>query len=155
MYMFIDVTTDALFHRVDATERSVDALDRLVLIMKDMLGSLIGMSKELGSFVATFTRFHLRDVRDHLSHMLYAIEMAYETVSYLNSNYLARLSIEVSQASNVMNNDMKRLSVLAALLLTMTITSSIFGMNVMVPFQNADSLGPFFGIVGTFVLLSV
>ncbi len=47
-----------------------------------------------------------------------------------------------------MDKAMKTFSSVATLFMPLTLASGIWGMNCEVPWQNTESLGPFFGILG-------
>jgi hypothetical protein len=64
--------------------------------------------------------------------MLDEIESARETLNNLNNTYLARVSIEVAEASNRMNVVMKKFNAIATILLPMTVVTGLWGMNVAV-----------------------
>lgn len=64
--------------------------------------------------------------------MIQKLEMATEMLSCLQSTYLAKVSIEVAEASNNVDEIMKKLSSVATILLPMTFITSLFGMNVKV-----------------------
>jgi len=54
-----------------------------------------------------------------------------------------------------MDKAMKIFSAVATLFMPLTLASGIWGMNVEVPWQNTKGLAPFFGILGTMVLVLV
>lgn len=64
--------------------------------------------------------------------MIQKLEMSTEMLSSLQSTYLAKVSIEVAEASNNVDEIMKKLSSVATILLPMTFITSLFGMNVKV-----------------------
>ena len=54
-----------------------------------------------------------------------------------------------------MDKAMKIFSSVATLFMPLTLASGLFGMNVIVPFQNVPSLWPFFAIIGVMMLIAV
>jgi len=68
---------------------------------------------------------------------------------------LARISLELTKASNEMSGAMKKLSAVATLLLPLTLIAGLWGMNVPVPGHDSDSLYWFLGISLSFLLFAV
>jgi len=60
--------------------------------------------------------------------MLDEIENSRETLSNLNNTYLARVSIEVAEASNNMNEVMKKLNAVTVLFLPLGVIAGLWGM---------------------------
>eukprot|EP00762_Andalucia_godoyi_P004841 ANDGO_07286.mRNA.1 Putative metal ion transporter C17A12.14 len=92
-------------------------------------------------------RLYLRDLQDHIGSCLHKMERSREMLTQAHSNYLSRMSIAVARTSQVTNNWMKKLGIVATGMLPLTIVTSAFGMNVQVPWRDVDSLDPFFGIL--------
>lgn len=96
------------------------------------------------------TKMFLRDVLHSVMKMMDEIENARETLTNVNNTYLARVSIEVSEASNRMNQVMKKFNAMATIVLPLTLVTGLWGMNVPVPGQLGEpepELGWFFSIV--------
>jgi magnesium transporter len=74
-------------------------------------------------------------------------------VSRAHSNYLAHISIELTQSSNRTNDVVAKLTILASLIVPMNLVTGLWGMNVHVPGQEDASLVWFFSIVACFVWL--
>ncbi|KAG2205366.1 hypothetical protein INT47_007151 [Mucor saturninus] len=101
---------------------------------------------------------YLGDVQDHILTMLQNLNH-YETVlARSESNYLARISIELTQTSNSTNHVIGRLTIFATVLLPMNLVTGLWGMNVKVPGKDYDNLIYFFWIVlslAVFAILSL
>lgn len=101
---------------------------------------------------------YLGDVQDHILTMLQNLNH-YETVlARSESNYLARVSIELTQTSNSTNHVIGRLTIFATVLLPMNLVTGLWGMNVKVPGKDYDNLIYFFWIVlslAVFAILSL
>lgn len=101
---------------------------------------------------------YLGDVQDHILTMLQNLNH-YETVlGRSESNYLARISIELTQTSNSTNHVIGRLTIFATVLLPMNLVTGLWGMNVKVPGKDYDNLIYFFWIVlslAVFAILSL
>ncbi|CAO3643405.1 unnamed protein product [Cunninghamella blakesleeana] len=95
------------------------------------------------------------DVYDHILTLLQNLQH-YETVlARSHSNYLARLSIELTQSSNTTNNVIGRLTIFATVLLPMNLITGLWGMNVGVPGKDGPDLTWFFWIVGFMVVYTI
>ncbi|KAI9475481.1 MAG: hypothetical protein EXX96DRAFT_573509 [Benjaminiella poitrasii] len=98
---------------------------------------------------------YLGDVQDHILTMLQNLSH-YETVlARSESNYLARISIELTQTSNSTNHVIGRLTIFATVMLPMNLVTGLWGMNVKVPGKDYDNLLYFFWIVFSLVLFAI
>ncbi|CEG66910.1 hypothetical protein RMATCC62417_03406 [Rhizopus microsporus] len=98
---------------------------------------------------------YLGDVQDHILTMLQNLNH-YETVlARSESNYLARMSIELTQTSNSTNHVIGRLTIFATILLPMNLITGLWGMNVKVPGKDYDNLIYFFWIVFSLVAFAI
>ena len=163
--------------RVNQVSAAADALDELVFSlghgeMSDLLRRLSG-ARRLVTVVHRFMR-DLREVlraaparltpetavllRDTLDDVLSSqarLEEAKATLEAAASNYLALVSVQVAAASQRVGDTANRVTLVATVLLPLTLVASFFGMNVRVPFGAADSLVPFFVICATISLFGV
>eukprot|EP00762_Andalucia_godoyi_P004832 ANDGO_07278.mRNA.1 Putative metal ion transporter C17A12.14 len=92
-------------------------------------------------------RLLLRGLSEHINSCLHKIERSCEMLTQANSNYLSRMSISVSRSSQMTNNWMKRMGIVATGMPLLKIVTSAFGMNVHVPWQDVESTDPVFGIL--------
>ncbi|KAI9316772.1 hypothetical protein BX666DRAFT_1946722 [Dichotomocladium elegans] len=98
---------------------------------------------------------YLGDVQDHLITMLQNLSH-YETVlARAHSNYLAQISIKLSQTSNSTNDVIGRLTVFATILMPMNLVTGLWGMNVKVPGKDYDDLLYFFWIVSSLAVFAI
>eukprot|EP00659_Diplonema_papillatum_P021901 gene21901-33646_t len=88
-----------------------------------------------------------RDVLDHVQQMMERLDSARDILAQANSNYLAGVSVQAAIGANSTNEVMKKLSILAVIFVPMTLLTSLFGMNVKVPWQDTDGLLPFYLIL--------
>ena len=77
------------------------------------------------------------------------------TLSRAHSNYLAQISIEITQASNRTSDIVMKMTAVASILVPLNVVTGLWGMNVHVPGQNQDSLAWFFGIVTGMIIFAV
>ncbi|KAG2180972.1 hypothetical protein INT43_008554 [Umbelopsis isabellina] len=95
------------------------------------------------------------DIQDHIITMLQNLNH-YETIlSRAHSNYLAQISIELTQTSNSFNSNVSRLTVFATVLVPMNIITGLWGMNVRVPGEAFQDLGYFFWIVASLAMFAI
>jgi Mg2+ and Co2+ transporter CorA len=98
---------------------------------------------------------YLGDVQDHILTMLQNLSH-YETVlARSESNYLARISIELTQTSNSTNHVIGRLTIFATVLLPMNLVTGLWGMNVKVPGKDYDNLIYFFWIIVSLAIFAI
>lgn len=110
-------------------------------------------SSSFGASTAEFS-YYLGDIQDNLITMLINLTNYEKTLSRSHSNYLAQISIELTQASNQTNDHVMKMSLLGSIFLPMNVICGLFGMNVTVPFEASGSLMPFFGIIIFMFLLA-
>jgi magnesium transporter len=100
------------------------------------------------------TRFYMEDITDHVLTMLQNLGHYEKSLTRSHSNYLAQISIDITQASNKTSDTVMRMTMLASILVPLNIITGLFGMNVKVPGQEVDDLKWFWGIIFVMVLLS-
>ncbi|CAJ0833649.1 13830_t:CDS:2 [Entrophospora sp. SA101] len=175
-YALIDDITDSFAPLIRQVEFQSDAIDQLVLVLKnseqqDMLVR-IGICRKM---VMTFLKLlgTKADVikalikrceeinaaggekNDHIITMLQNLNHYELILSRAHSNYLAQISIEITQLSNKTNEIINKLTVFATVLVPMNVVTGLFGMNVKVPGQDEDDLIWFFSIVGALTLFGL
>jgi len=168
MYALLDVIVDEFIPNIKTMELEVDSIDDLVLVLRqtdqaDMLRRIgrarsqvthmFRLLKPKTDIIKTLTKrtpdrlqshtlLYLRDVQDHLFTTLQTLEQAGETLNRAHNNYLAQISIELAEMSNRMNLQVKKLTEITSLAIPFTIIGSLWGMNVVVPWdgtQQGDS----------------
>ncbi|KAI8075393.1 uncharacterized protein B0P05DRAFT_512534 [Gilbertella persicaria] len=98
---------------------------------------------------------YLGDVQDHILTMVQNLNH-YETVlARSESNYLARISIQLTETSNSTNHVIGRLTIFATVMLPMNLITGLWGMNVKVPGKDYDNLVYFFWIVISLVVFAI
>ncbi|KAI7852964.1 hypothetical protein BDC45DRAFT_545724 [Circinella umbellata] len=90
---------------------------------------------------------YLGDVQDHIITMLQALSHYEKISSRSHSNYLAQISIEMTQTNNEMNDVLSKLTALGSILVPMNLVTGLWGMNVLVPGQRHEDLTWFMSIV--------
>jgi magnesium transporter len=80
----------------------------------------------------------------------------YEKIlSRSHSNYLAQISIEMTEANNQINDVLSKLTALGTVLIPMNLVTGLWGMNVHVPGQNVDGYAWFLGIIGVLAAIAI
>ncbi|POY76676.1 hypothetical protein BMF94_0268 [Rhodotorula taiwanensis] len=177
-YALIDDITDAFGPLIQNIEYEVDSIDELVLILKeaeqsDMLRRIgtcrkkvmgllrlmgnkadvvKGLSKRCNENWSVAPKsdigLYLSDIQDHITTSTQNLTHYEKILSRSHSNYLAQISIEMTDANNQINDVLSKLTALGTVLIPMNLVTGLWGMNVNVPGQEASGLNWFFGILG-------
>ncbi|KAJ2731931.1 CorA metal ion transporter [Coemansia sp. Cherry 401B] len=98
---------------------------------------------------------YLADVHDHLISLTASVHHCERILARAHGNYLARINLELTHASNTTNQLATQMTVLAGIFLPLNLVAGIFGMNVKVPGRDRDDLRDFGLIVGAMALFVV
>jgi magnesium transporter len=91
---------------------------------------------------------YLGDIQDHVVTMMNNLGHFEKMLSRAHSNYLAQISIDgITQGTNT-NRVLSKITLLASIIVPLNVVTGLFGMNIVVPWQDVNSLGPFFGVLG-------
>ncbi|KAN0063118.1 CorA metal ion transporter [Thecaphora frezii] len=185
-YALIDDITDAFGPLIQSIEYEVDSIDELVLILKeaeqsDMLRRIgtcrkkvMGLLRLMGNKADVVKGLakrcnenwsvapksdiglYLSDIQDHLITMTQNLNHYEKILSRSHSNYLAQISIEMTDANNQINDVLSKLTALGTVIVPMNVITGLWGMNVHVPGQDDEtSLRWFGGICAVMVVLAV
>ncbi|KAI6152395.1 hypothetical protein BKA82DRAFT_4328342 [Pisolithus tinctorius] len=154
-YALIDDITDAFGPLIQSIEYEVDSIDELVLILKDTEQSdmlrRIGLCRRKADVVKGLAKrcnenwrvaptsdigLYLSDIQDHLITMTQNLNHYEKILSRSHSNYLAQISIEMTDANNQINDVLSKLTALGTILIPMNLVTGLWGMNVHVPGQD-------------------
>ncbi|KZP20114.1 cora-domain-containing protein [Athelia psychrophila] len=165
-YALIDDITDAFGPLIQSIEYEVDSIDELVLILKDaeqsdmlrrigtcrkkvmgllrLMGNKADVVKGLAKRCNENWRvaptsdigLYLSDIQDHLITMTQNLNHYEKILSRSHSNYLAQISIEMTDANNQINDVLSKLTALGTVLIPMNLITGLWGMNVHVPGQD-------------------
>ncbi|OCH95909.1 cora-domain-containing protein [Obba rivulosa] len=177
-YALIDDITDAFGPLIQGIEYEVDSIDELVLILKDaeqsdmlrrigtcrkkvmgllrLMGNKADVVKGLAKRCNENWRvaptsdigLYLSDIQDHLITMTQNLNHYEKILSRSHSNYLAQISIEMTEANNQINDVLSKLTALGTVLIPMNLVTGLWGMNVHVPGQFSDGYTWFGAIIG-------
>ncbi|KAG6335291.1 hypothetical protein ID866_3795 [Astraeus odoratus] len=157
-YALIDDITDAFGPLIQSIEYEVDSIDELVLILKDteqsdmlrrigrcrkkvlgllrLMGNKADVVKGLAKRCNENWRVAPTSDIDHLITMTQNLNHYEKILSRSHSNYLAQISIEMTDANNQINNVLSKLTALGTVLIPMNLVTGLWGMNVHVPGQD-------------------
>ncbi|CAL1700340.1 unnamed protein product [Somion occarium] len=174
-YALIDDITDAFGPLIQSIEYEVDSIDELVLILKeaeqsDMLRRIgtcrkkvMGLLRLMGNKAdvvkglakrcnenwrmapTSDIGLYLSDIQDHLITMTQNLNHYEKILSRSHSNYLAQISIEMTDANNQINDVLSKLTALGTVLIPMNLVTGLWGMNVHVPGQDIETGYAWFG----------
>ncbi|SPO20942.1 related to MNR2 - Manganese resistance protein [Ustilago trichophora] len=184
-YALIDDITDAFGPLIQSIEYEVDSIDELVLILKeaeqsDMLRRIgtcrkkvMGLLRLMGNKADVVKGLakrcnenwsvapksdiglYLSDIQDHLITMTQNLNHYEKILSRSHSNYLAQISIEMTDANNQINDVLSKLTALGTVIVPMNVITGLWGMNVNVPGQGVENLRWFAGICSVMVVIAV
>ncbi|ETW83532.1 cora metal ion transporter [Heterobasidion irregulare TC 32-1] len=185
-YALIDDITDAFGPLIQSIEYEVDSIDELVLILKDAEQSdmlrrigtcrkkVMGLLRLMGNKAdvvkglakrcnenwkvapTSDIGLYLSDIQDHLITMTQNLNHYEKILSRSHSNYLAQISIEITDANNQINDVLSKLTALGTVLIPMNlVTGALWGMNVHVPGQGIDSNTWFLSIIGCLAAFAI
>ncbi|PPQ68298.1 hypothetical protein CVT25_001386 [Psilocybe cyanescens] len=176
-YALIDDITDAFGPLIQGIEYEVDSIDELVLILKeaeqsDMLRRIgtcrkkvMGLLRLMGNKAdvvkglakrcnenwrvapTSDIGLYLSDIQDHLITMTQNLNHYEKILSRSHSNYLAQISIEMTDANNQINDVLSKLTALGTVLIPMNLVTGLWGMNVHVPGQDVPGYAWFISII--------
>lgn len=184
-YALIDDITDAFGPLIQSIEYEVDSIDELVLILKDVEQSdmlrrigacrkkVMGLLRLMGNKADVVKGLakrcnenwsvapksdiglYLSDIQDHLITMTQNLSHFEKILSRSHSNYLAQISIEMTEANNRANDVLSKLTALGTVIVPLNIITGMWGMNVNVPGQGVENLHWFFGLLAAMVVIAV
>ncbi|CEG62836.1 Putative Cora-domain-containing protein [Rhizopus microsporus] len=141
-----------MLRRIGYCRKRMMGLLRLLSSKPDVVKTLIkrgeivpedGTRPALSKEVALY----LGDVQDHILSMLQSLNHYEKISSRSHSNYLAQISIEMTQTNNEINDVLSKLTALGSVLVPMNLVTGLWGMNVQVPGQYQEDLTWFVGIM--------
>lgn len=184
-YALIDDITDAFGPLIQSIEYEVDSIDELVLILKDVEQSdmlrrigacrkkVMGLLRLMGNKADVVKGLakrcnenwsvapksdiglYLSDIQDHLITMTQNLSHFEKILSRSHSNYLAQISIEMTEANNRANDVLSKLTALGTVIVPLNVITGLWGMNVNVPGQDVENLHWFGGLVACMITIAV
>jgi magnesium transporter len=112
---------------ISTLRRDVISFRRIIWPMRAVIG---GLEPKIRRFAKMDMEVYFGDTVDHLDKIWDALDEYKEIIEGLNDTY-------DSLATNRTNEVMRMLTVIATILLPLTVIASIYGMNVPLPFQES------------------
>lgn len=112
---------------ISILRRDIISFRRIIWPMRAVIG---GLEPRIRRFVKMNLSVYFGDTVDHLDKIWDALDEYKEIIEGLNDTY-------DSLASNRTNEVMRMLTVIATILLPITVVASIYGMNIPLPFQDS------------------
>ncbi|CAG8434199.1 1750_t:CDS:2 [Ambispora gerdemannii] len=148
-----------MLRRIGHCRKKVMGLLRLLGNKADVMKGLIKRCNELRWDVVISNEIvlYLGDIQDHIITMVQNLNHYEKILSRSHSNYLAQISIEMTQANNQINDVLSRLTALGTILIPMNLVTGLWGMNVEVPGQpdGVGNLSWFFSILTGIIIFAV
>lgn len=98
---------------------------------------------------------YLGDIQDHIVTMVQSLNHYEKLLARSHSNYLAQINIDMTRVNNDMNDVLSRITVMGTIVLPLNIVTGLWGMNVIVPGQDIQSLTWFWSITGSLILFAL
>ncbi|KAI8882814.1 cora-domain-containing protein [Backusella circina FSU 941] len=150
-----------MLRRIGYCRKKMMSLLRLLVTKSDVIKRLTkrGEHSENGNrpVITSDVIIYLGDVQDHLVTMLQSLNHYEKISSRSHSNYLAQISIEMTQTNNEINDVLSKMTALGSVVIPMNLVTGLWGMNVQVPGQFQEDLKWFFAILAcifTFCIIS-
>jgi magnesium transporter len=113
---------------ISILRRDIISFRRIIWPMRAVIGTL---EPKLRHFTRMDMAVYFGDVTDHMDKIWDALDEYKEVIEGLNDTH-------DSLATNRTNEVMRMLTIIATILLPITVVASIFGMNIPLPFQNSS-----------------
>ena len=113
---------------ISILRRDIISFRRIIWPMRAVIGAL---EPKLRHFTKMDMAVYFGDVTDHVDKIWDALDEYKEVIEGLNDTH-------DSLATNRTNEVMRMLTIIATILLPITVVASIFGMNIPLPFQNSS-----------------
>jgi len=132
----IDAVEDDIFSdrksgtvkEISILRRDVISFRRIIWPMRAVIG---GLQTKMRRFVKQDMEAYFGDMTDHVDKIWDALDEYKEIIEGLDDTY-------DSLATNRTNEVMRMLTIIATILLPITVVASIYGMNIPLPFQNSS-----------------
>jgi len=148
-----------LLQRIENVRKTVAALQKQMMWKGEIVKSLRNHHQKFEkSILGPELGIYFEDIISHGAAMDYDLTNFMDGLNQAHSNYLARVSIELTQASNNMGITMKKFSVGACIFLPLNLIAAVMGMNVRVPGNvdtDEDNLFWFYYILALMLIISI
>lgn len=159
LYLILqDNERTSFFKRIHTMEISTQVIFQEVVIKKKFLKYSKAQFKNFNKLSNNFYfkssfNFFIELMINKVTQLEIVIEKLQSNIRMIKENYSITIEDNTAQQNIKLNNVMKVLAIITTIYAPFDIVASLFGMNIRVPFQDQESLWPFFGILmGLFVL---
>jgi magnesium transporter len=128
-----------MLRRIGMVRKRVMQSFRLISTKADVIKTII--TRYMNQMESAETKFYLEDIHDHVLTMMQNLSHYEKSLARSHSNYLAQISIDITQASNRTSDTVMRMTLLASILVPLNVITGLFGMNVRVPGKRLVDLG--------------
>ncbi len=127
--------------QISILRRDIISFRRIIWPMRAVVGSL---ERKIRRFTKMDMAVYFGDIVDHVDKIWDALDEYKEIIEGLNDTH-------DSLATNRTNEVVRMLTIIATILLPLTVVASIYGMNVPLPFQN--SIYPFIIMIAVWAII--
>lgn len=151
VFFFSHKDQDDLLLRISQARRMLNFIDTALWEKYDFLQTLMTFEPAL---VNEKFKSNLTIIKKKIMKFEKKLIFVKKVLNNSYQTYISRISYEVANTSKKMSLIMKIFSIISTIFIPLNIISSLFGMNVRVPFQSDydDSLAPFFIIISLMIL---
>ncbi|PIA19105.1 hypothetical protein COEREDRAFT_37305 [Coemansia reversa NRRL 1564] len=115
-------------------------------------GSRSAILQQMSGFLAAEVVQYLGDVHEHLLAGIDACARAETVLARSHSNYLAKISLELSRATYDANSITERWTMLGMIVVPINILTSFLGVNLKIPGQDRDDTLNFFVVLACMLI---
>ncbi|KAJ4479188.1 hypothetical protein J3R30DRAFT_3475157 [Lentinula aciculospora] len=145
-----------MLRRIGTCRKKVMGLLRLMGNKADVVKGLAKRCNENWQVAPTSDiGLYLSDIQDHLITMTQSLNHYEKILSRSHSNYLAQISIEMTEANNQINDVLSKLTALGTVLIPMNLVTGLWGMNVHVPGEDIPGYAWFVSIIACLAAFAV
>lgn len=155
--MDIDATREVSYRLAESDHNDlltrVDRARKYALLLRRRLQSKTELIRMIVSAEIEHlkpTHHYLQEEKEHLITLLRTVQTSIEAANMLESNFIARINLHIAAEAQKANLATKVLTLVATIMLPLTLLSGIFGMNVWFPGRVEDTTTwtPFLTIIG-------
>ena len=134
-----------MIREISRLRRDVIAFRRIIWPMRAVIGSL---EPRIRRFINTDLAVYFGDMVDHLDKIWDGLDEYKEIIEGLNDTY-------DSLATNRTNEVVRILTIIATIMLPVTVVASVYGMNISLPFMDSDYALLYVFLIMLFIIVGV
>ncbi|KAJ2183137.1 CorA metal ion transporter [Coemansia sp. RSA 551] len=141
-----------ILHTWQLTQPKPDVLATLARALSGNSPSSVSSTSVTRAALAAEVVQYLGDVQEHVLSAIDACVRAEAVLSRSHSNYLAKISLELSRATFDSNSTTERWTMLGTIVVPINIVTSFLGVNLKVPGQDRDDTLNFFVVLACMLI---